>query len=106
MRSLALSSLVFNQLFEFFVPLLNSCVSNQLSLILSLEILSILSLLSEYVVGYILRRPLNISELIDHAADLATILLQDGVQGSHNVFCSFVSGQLNILDHGVFLYGL
>jgi hypothetical protein len=79
MRRFALSPLVFDLLLKFFVPLLQSAMSNELCLVFRLQILSILSLLAEDVIGDLFGRAPHIGELLDHATNLTTVLLEDGV---------------------------
>jgi hypothetical protein len=103
MRGLALPALVFEVLLYLLVSLFETAVSNQLSFILGFQILSILSFLAQDVERNVFCRPLYVSELINHAANLSAVLLEDGVESSGDILCALVSRQLDILDHGILL---
>ena len=103
MRGLALPPLIFEVLLYLLVSLFEAAVSDKLSLILGFQILSVLSFLAQDVKWYVFGRPLHVSELINHAADLSAVLLEDGVEGSGDILCALVPSQLDVLDHGILL---
>jgi cobalamin biosynthesis protein CobD/CbiB len=103
MRGLALPALVFEVLLYLLVSLFETAVSDQLSLILGFQILSVLSFLAQDVKRNVFGRTLHVSELINHAADLSAVLLKDRIESSRDILSALVSRQLNVLDHGILL---
>lgn len=103
MRGFSFPALIFEVLLYLLVSLFEAAVSDQLSLVLGFQILSVLSFLAQNIKRNVFGRPLNIGELINHAADLSAVLLENRIESSGDILRALVSCQLNVLDHGVLL---
>jgi hypothetical protein len=101
------TSLKFQSLLQLFGSFLRASVSDDLGVVLGLEIFGIVFLLLKDLEGHLALGSGNVSEeLAQPSPEFSTVPLEECFHGLHSFLCPLVAGKLHLMKDGVLLYSL